>query len=139
MCQKTESKILEDDLKKIQEKKFLLKQLSIEHMDVDSVDMDLQNRIKSEKDDFESQHSRDSFSDEKRPKKHPASDEPIDSNDPQQPPQKVWKGLRYKAWSNGSIQPPTKFKKQTDREVTEVCVILLTFLFLTFFSFSFKF
>jgi histone-lysine N-methyltransferase MLL3 len=117
---------LEEDLKKLQEKKFSLKQSirQIEPMDVDSIEMDLECRIKIEKNEYESQHSRDSFSDEKRPKKHPASEEPSNDCLEPQPPSKVWKGLRYKTWMNGAIQPTTKYKKPTDREITEVHFII---------------
>ena len=45
-----------------------------------------------------------------------------DSNEPQ-PPAKVWKGLRYKTWNSCAMQPPVKYKKQNEREVTEVCLI----------------
>lgn len=44
----------------------------------------------------------------------------IDPNEPQ-PPVKVWKGLRYKTWSSGAMQPAVKHKKPNEREVTEVC------------------
>lgn len=112
-------------------------------MDVDSIEMDLESRIKSEKDDIESHTSRDSFTDEKRPKKHPVTEEPsTDSMEPQ-PPSKVWRGLRYKTWMTGAIQPTTKYKKPTDREITEVifkisqpipmnyCIDVLTEIFLS--------
>lgn len=36
------------------------------------------------------------------------------------PPAKVWKGLKYKYWTPGAIQPTVKYKKPTDREITEV-------------------
>ncbi|GLG97653.1 Histone-lysine N-methyltransferase trr [Gryllus bimaculatus] len=35
-------------------------------------------------------------------------------------PAKIWKGLKYKYWNPGSIQPAVKYKKPTDREVTEM-------------------
>lgn len=33
---------------------------------------------------------------------------------------KVWKGLRYKSWTPGCLQPPTKHKKLTDKEIMEL-------------------
>lgn len=56
---------------------------------------------------------------EKRPKKHSITEEISEALEPQ-PPAKIWKGLRYKTWSLGTIQPGTKFKKPTDREIIEV-------------------
>lgn len=122
LCQKSESKFLEEDLKKIEDKKFLMKQSlgQIEAMDIDSIELDLEQRIKNEKDDLESQHSRDSFIDaEKRPKKHPVSEE-LSATDLAERPSKIWRGLRYKTWTTGAIHPSSKYKKPTDREITEV-------------------
>ena len=89
--------------------------------DSDSInmDLDLDRRIKTEKDDLDSQNSRDSFNDDRRGKKHPASDDTsTDSADPT--PNKVWKGLKYKNWSPGTMHPRTKYKKPSEREITEV-------------------
>ena len=36
------------------------------------------------------------------------------------PPAKVWKGLKYKYWSPGALQPAVKYKRPTDKEITEV-------------------
>lgn len=72
-------------------------------------------KVKTEKlDNVESTEN-----DEKRSKKHSISEEIGDSIE-SQPPAKIWKGLRYKTWSMGAMQPATKFKKPTDREITEV-------------------
>lgn len=60
---------------------------------------------------------------ERRSKKHSITEEIGETNEPQ-PPAKIWKGLRYKTWSMGTIQPGTKFKKPTDREVIEVNAII---------------
>jgi hypothetical protein len=32
----------------------------------------------------------------------------------------VWKGLKYKYWSPGALQPAVKYKRPTDKEITEV-------------------
>lgn len=48
---------------------------------------------------------------EKRSHRSTAGDEPA---------RKVWKGVRYRYWSPGSIQPATKYKKSTEREITEM-------------------
>lgn len=72
-------------------------------------------KIKTEKlDNLESVEN-----EEKRSKKHSISEENGESIE-SQPPAKIWKGLRYKTWSMGAMQPTTKFKKPTDREITEV-------------------
>lgn len=36
------------------------------------------------------------------------------------PPAKVWKGLKYKYWSPGALQPSVKYKRPTDKEITEM-------------------
>ena len=36
------------------------------------------------------------------------------------PPAKVWKGLKYKYWCPGALQPAVKYKRPTDKEITEV-------------------
>ncbi|XP_044258429.1 histone-lysine N-methyltransferase 2C-like isoform X2 [Tribolium madens] len=33
---------------------------------------------------------------------------------------KVWKGVRYKSWTPGCLQPPMKYKKPTDKETMEL-------------------
>lgn len=122
LCQK-ESKIIEEDLKKMQEKKFLMRQ-AFGHMgsiDVNRFDYEMNSLIKSEKDELASQFNTDIL-DEKKAKKHPSSDEM--SADLIDVPNKVWKGTKYKAWYSGCLQPPTKYKKPTEREITEVIIYL---------------
>ncbi|RZC33964.1 histone-lysine N-methyltransferase 2C-like [Asbolus verrucosus] len=35
-------------------------------------------------------------------------------------PPRVWKGVRYKNWTPGCLQPPAKYKKPTDKETMEL-------------------
>jgi hypothetical protein len=37
----------------------------------------------------------------------------------------VWKGLKYKYWTPGAVQPAVKYKKPTDKEITEVTIFML--------------
>ncbi|KAI5633886.1 PHD-like zinc-binding domain-containing protein [Phthorimaea operculella] len=47
--------------------------------------------------------------------------EPDQDEKPSQSPEKEkYKGIRYKAWSPGCIGPPVKYKRPTDRELTEL-------------------
>lgn len=107
--------MLEDDLKNL--KKFPIKQQQMERfggMEI-SNEPTTEIKVKTEKlDNIESIEN-----EEKQSKKHSISEEISDSIE-SQPPAKIWKGLRYKTWSMGAIQPATKFKKPTDREITEV-------------------
>ncbi|XP_024945171.1 histone-lysine N-methyltransferase 2C isoform X3 [Cephus cinctus] len=123
LCQKAETKLLEHDLKKkLQQNKFMTKQSveSIDSMDVDPIEMDTETRIKTEKEDFEMSDHKEELINEKRSKKHPATEEPLNDVTELPPPSKVWRGLRYKSWSLGAIHPATKYKKPTDREITEM-------------------
>lgn len=113
ICPKTEP--LEDDLKNV--KKFPVKQLQqqekVKSMEIDNgptVDI----KVKTEK----PENTENMEIDEKRAKKHSITEE-VNETEPQ-PPAKVWKGVKYKIWSAGTMQPPTKFKKPTERELTEV-------------------
>jgi hypothetical protein len=56
------------------------------------------------------------MSNEKKSRRH-TGDDPV-SHCP--PPAKVWKGLKYKYWSLGVLQPAVKYKRPTDKEITEV-------------------
>lgn len=138
LCQKSDAsvksqKLGEESFKSLKENLKIVqgKQFSMQHMNdaVDaeyagSADMELEGKIKNEREDTESQHSRDSFTDEKRTRKHPASEDASADSIEVQPPTKVWKGIRYKTWGAGVMQPSTKFKKSTDREITEVSLYL---------------
>ena len=108
---------MEENLKKLQEKKAMLKQQieQIEAMDVDSVDMNLEHKIKSEQEDVEME----SLEEGTKSKKHPMTEKELDDAAIESPA-KVWKGIRYKSWNVGVLQPSKKFKKQSDREITEV-------------------
>ena len=117
MYQKAESKFLDDNLKKLQENKFFGKQ-TVGH--IDNLQM---NRLGGETDITANFIKNDmDLQDGSLARKRPIStmDEPLaDSNEPQ-PPTKVWKGIRYKIWSMGAIQPAVKYKKPSEREITEV-------------------
>lgn len=52
------------------------------------------------------------------------------ASDDQPPPSKIWKGVRYKTWSPEALHPSTKFKKTSDKEMTEVNRFLLFELFI---------
>lgn len=122
--------MLEDDLKSI--KKLSIKQQHqqqqsinqhVESMEIDNgttmVTTDIV-KIKSEKLEHV-ENMMENTEEEKRPKKHSVPEESGDTSGSEpQPPTKVWRGLRYKTWTMGTIQPITKFKKSTDREITEV-------------------
>lgn len=117
LCHKTEAKILEGDLKNL--KKFPIKQQQQQMERLENIEISSEStteiKVKAEKlDNIENAEN-----DEKRLKKHLISEEIGDSIE-SQPPTKIWKGLRYKTWSMGTMQPATKFKKPTDREITEV-------------------
>lgn len=105
----------------MQEKKFSLKQ-SIDH--VESMEIEPENksdiRIKIEE-EFEIHDNKEDLLEEKRPKKHAALEEPTNETSEPPPPAKVWRGLKYKTWTMGAIQPATKYKKPTDKEITDVC------------------
>lgn len=60
------------------------------------------------------------MSSEKKSRRH-TGDEPVSATASHcPPPTKVWKGLKYKYWIPGAIQPAVKYKKPTDKEITEV-------------------
>lgn len=110
LCHKTETKLLEDDLKSL--KKFPIKQQQMEK--VESMEIDepaTEIKIKTEI----PESAENAEGEEKRPKKHPS--EEIGEAEV---PAKIPKDSKYKMWSMGIIQPATKFKKPTDREITEV-------------------
>lgn len=129
LCHKTEAKLLEDDLKSL--KKLSMKQQQQEQQSVDQrvESMEIDNgttttmtevvKVKSEKLDSAEDTAENAEIEEKRPKKHPVPEEHNEIVE-LQPPAKVWKGLRYKTWSMGIMQPASKFKKPADREITEV-------------------
>lgn len=128
LCQqKTDSKFLGEDVGKTQEKNSLAK-LSIgqiEPMDVDSANVE--NKIKKEKEELDlqqQQQGKNNYIDDKRPKKHLASDDPSTAvgSTESQPPAKLFKGSRYKTYTTGAavIHPAVKYKRPTDREITEV-------------------
>lgn len=106
----------------MQEKKFSLKQATIDHVESMEVEPEskIDVRIKIEE-EFEMHDNKEDLSDEKRPKKHAAAlEEPANETSEPPPPAKVWRGLKYKTWTMGAIQPATKYKKPTDKEITDV-------------------
>lgn len=117
LCHKADAKLLDDDLKGL--KKFPIKQQQQRIERLGSMEVDKEStteiKIKTEKLD----NAENVENEEKRPKKHSISEEIGEVTEPQ-PPAKVWKGSRYKTWSMGIIQPSTKLKKPTDREIIEV-------------------
>lgn len=117
LCHKTETKLLDDDLKSL--KKFPVKQQQqcIERLGSMEVDNESTTEIKIKTEKLE--NAENAENEEKRPKKHSISEEISEATEPQ-PPAKVWKGSKYKIWSMGIIQPSTKLKKPTDREIIEV-------------------
>lgn len=132
ICHKTETKILDDDLKSL--KKVPIKQQQqqsqqsvdqrVESMEIDNetnvtITTDVV-KVKSEKPDHMENATENTEVEEKRPKKHSVTEESSEIAVEPQPPAKIWRGLKYKIWSLGAIQATTKFKKTTDREVTEV-------------------
>lgn len=97
----------------------------VKNMDVDNgttIPMTEVVKVKSEKLENAENVAENVESEEKRPKKHSVTEEASEVIEPQ-PPAKVWRGLRYKAWSVGILQPATKFKKPIDREITEVNIV----------------
>lgn len=94
---------------------------NVENMEVDPPEKESEIKIKTEKEDQDILDTKEESMEEKRPKKHPAAEESSNdlSTEPQ-PPAKVWRGVKYKSWTVGSMQPPTKYKKPTDKEITEV-------------------
>ncbi|XP_011303059.1 histone-lysine N-methyltransferase 2C isoform X3 [Fopius arisanus] len=123
LCSISEVKLLNNTLKKKIEKRSLEKQqLGLETLDVDQIEINTDIKIKTEKDDSETMMMGEELMqlEERRPRKHPASEDlSVDLADPQ-PPAKLWRGLKYKLWTMGGIQPATKYKKPTDREITEM-------------------
>lgn len=120
LYQKSQTKMLDDELRKIHEKKLYKQTTGLEKMDVDPSALHVDSAefgIKLEKMDHGVFGIRDEF-DEKRAKKHSVNDD-VESLE-SQPPVKLWKGVRYKTWMMGAIQATTKYKKPTDREITEV-------------------
>lgn len=145
LCQKAEIKLLDEAIKnkvletKLPEKKELEDVVdNVEDMDID---ISTEMKIKTETEDSDMNEITEEIQfDEKRPKKHPASEENDSEGTEPPPPTKVWRGLRYKSWSLGVIQPPTKYKKPTDREITEVCKSFESYLmFVTQIPDSYKF
>lgn len=117
LCHKAETKLLDDDMKGL--KKFSLKQQQqrMERFGSMEVDNDSTTEIKIKTEKLE--NAENAENEEKRPKKHSITEEISEATE-SQPPTKMWKGVKYKTWSMGTIQPGTKFKKPTDREVIEV-------------------
>lgn len=116
LCHKAETKLLDDDMKGL--KKFSIKQQRMERygsMEIDNESTTTEIKIKTERLDS----AEIPENEEKRPKKHTITDESGEITE-SQPPAKIYKGVRYKTWSMGNIQPSTKFKKPTEREITEV-------------------
>lgn len=121
---------MDDDLKSL--KKIPLKQQQqqsqqsadqrIESMEIDNEITAMDIKVKTEKLDHVESAMENTEAEEKRPKKHSVPEESNEATVEPQPPAKVWRGLKYKAWSVGVIQPATKFKKTTDREITEVSI-----------------
>lgn len=111
---------MDDDFKK--GKKFVIKQSvePVESMEVEQTEKESEIKVKTEKEDQDVPEMKEEIMEEKRPKKHPAAEESATETTEPQPPAKVWRGLRYKTWSIGSMQPHTKYKKPTDKEITEV-------------------
>lgn len=116
LSQKTDSKFIEENLKKFQDKKFFGK---------GSLDRDENTlRLKRLLPDYDRCKSEIDLQDGRFGKKRSISvlDEPmVNSNEPPPPPVKVHKGDRYKVWSAGVLQPSVKYKKLNEREITEVC------------------
>jgi len=94
-------------------KKFPIKQQQqvekIESIGIDEPAPEI--KIKTEK----PENIENAENEEKRPKKRSVED--IGEGEP---PAKISRDSKYKTWSMGIIQPTTKFKKPTDREITEV-------------------
>lgn len=81
--------------------------------------MDICNdiKIKTEKEDLDlHDHIKQELVD-KRPKKHPA-DLPTDLEF--EPPSKLLRGTKYKVWSMGVLQPTKKYKKPSDKDITDL-------------------
>lgn len=97
----------------------------VESMEVDQTEKESEIKIKTEKEDQDIPDTKEEITEEKRPKKHSVADESTTESTEPQPPTKVWRGLRYKTWSIGLMQPPTKYKKPTDKEITEVRIEIL--------------
>lgn len=130
LCQKTDTKLLDDDLKSL--KKVPLKQQQQSQQPTDqrckSIEIDNETatmdiKVKTEKLEHVENVMEGAEAEEKRPKKHSVPEESSEATVEPQPPAKLWRGLRYKTWSMGAIQPVTKFKKTTDREITEVSIL----------------
>ncbi|KAI4497783.1 hypothetical protein M0802_007109 [Mischocyttarus mexicanus] len=120
LCPKVDPKIIDDDFKKLQEKRFSIKQ-SIDHSESMAVDFENKSEIRIKiEEEFEIHDNREDLTEEKRPKKHAALKELSGETNEPPPPAKLWKGLRYKTWTMGAIQPPTKYKKPTDKEITDM-------------------
>jgi hypothetical protein len=60
------------------------------------------------------------LSSEKKSRRHTGDDATNATASHCPPPSKVWKGLKYKYWTPGAVQPAVKYKKPTDKEITEV-------------------
>lgn len=111
---------MDDDFKK--GKKYVIKQPidHIESMEVDQTEKETEIKIKTEKEEHDIFEAKEEITEEKRAKKHSVTEESLTELTEPQPPAKVWRGLRYKTWSVGLMQPTTKYKKPTDKEITEV-------------------
>lgn len=92
---------------------------SIERIGSMDIENEMEVKVKTEKIESKLSENKDEL-EEKRPKKHTVTEESINEISEPPPPAKIWRGLRYKNWSFGAMQPSTKFKKPTDREITEV-------------------
>lgn len=120
LCNKIDTKVLDDDFKK--GKKYVIKQPidHIESMEVDQTEKEIEIKIKTEKEEHDIFEAKEEITEEKRAKKHSVTEESLTESTEPQPPTKVWRGLRYKTWSVGLMQPTTKYKKPTDKEITEM-------------------
>ena len=99
----------------------------VDHVERMDIDIDTEMKIKTESEDLDTSEIAEELStEEKRPKKHSAPGENDSENCEIQPPSKIWRGLRYKTWAPGAIQPSTKYKKPTEREITEVSLFILS-------------
>lgn len=124
---------MDDDLKNMKKVSIKQQQPQQQSMDqrIENMEIDDETttttatdvvKVKTEKPDHVENATENMDMEEKRPKKHSVPEESSETAVEPQPPTKVWRGLKYKTWSMGVIQPTTKFKKTTDREITEVSI-----------------
>lgn len=124
LCQKKDGKGPTDELKRLAEKKFKQTTEQSEGMPTMHRPMQVTDETSMLREGNDNALSGDGFLDDKHGKKRPAatlqaSDATVDGKSIA-PPQKIMKGLRYKLWNTGALQPAVKFKKQTDKQITEV-------------------